>query len=368
MPEFPPRVDDNLIAGDPWTQDDCQVLARSDIYLGSVEVEDAPAGEFYSQVVTLPADALQWIVDGYDPANIIKKIIFEECGASALTACGVVNDEAKLNGTTFAEFDFPGSREFDVTASWNDAGTNTVTAVKLAGGGSSYLAPFRVVAKRFCSPCDDGGGGCDGCECTILGADGVDEGSTITLRLSVGGSSQPYAWSSGDESVATVDALTGEVFGVHCGTVTITATDAAGCVATKDITVTRVCAGVFSVSEVPECAECDAGTGDVWDGTLTAVNCFNATNTQGTQTPGGKDFLFAIIEPYCPTVDEFDVPICIAQKLSISCLGEAGQLFWIGFQSFCNEGGGIGGVYVFDSDLSSACYAGTPTITVTLNP
>lgn len=121
------------------------------------------------------------------------------------------------------------------------------------------------------------------------------------------------------------------------------------------------CAGVYSISPAPICSICnDPGEGETqeWDQTVTATNCTGAANTQGDKF-NGKQFLYAIItgtdalrtlDISCPSDPE--VPPATGQEHG----------YWT------KVGGGLAGVYVFDAENSSACYSGTPTLTVTLIP
>lgn len=102
----------------------------------------------------------------------------------------------------------------------------------------------------------------------ISGPNSVCVGSTITLTNAGGGT-----WSSSDPTVATVDPVTGVVFGVALGTVTITYSVGTGCSSTKVVNVITVpgpITGVFQVCQGSSTALSDTSGGGLgtWSSSL----------------------------------------------------------------------------------------------------
>ena len=108
----------------------------------------------------------------------------------------------------------------------------------------------------------------------ITGTASICVGATSTLNSTPAG-----AWTSSNVLVATIDASTGEVYGVDDGTATITYTVATGCFITKVVTVNPIpttITGTASVCDGSTSTLSSTPTGGVWSSGTPAFGTINA--------------------------------------------------------------------------------------------
>ncbi|MFY0254766.1 Ig-like domain-containing protein [Chitinophaga sp. 30R24] len=185
-------------------------------------------------------------------------------------------------------------------------GTVTITYTVTNGCGSTPVsATITVNDVPVVSP--------------IGGANAVCKGATIALNdATLGG-----VWSSSDNTIATVDATTGEVAGVSVGTVTITYTVTNGCgntpvsttITVNDVPVVSPIGGASAVCKGATITLNDATVGGVWSSSDNTIATVNGTTGEVTGVSVGTVTITYTVTngcgstPVSTTITVNDVPV-----------------------------------------------------------
>ncbi len=153
----------------------------------------------------------------------------------------------------------------------------------------------------------------------ITGSNNVCVGSTTTLTDTVTGGS----WTSSNTAVASVDLITGLVYGLSSGTCNITYTIGSGCFITMGLTVNPLPAsitGTFSVCEYSNVTLSNATAGGTWTSANTAIATVDPSTGVVTGVLAGSTFIYYTLPTGCNLSVAFTVnpvPVAITGTTSV---------------------------------------------------
>ena len=199
----------------------------------------------------------------------------------------------------------------------------------------------------------------------------------------------PGTWTSGSTSVATVDLITGTVYGAAPGTSVITYTAATGCTATTIVTVTASPAAITGTTSV--CVGltttlADVTVGGTWSSGVTSLATVNSVTgvvggvSAGTAgitytTSGGCYATTLVAVGTAPSAGSVTGASTVCAGSSVTLLDGAAGGVWSSSASVIatvNSAGMVGGVSAGSATISytvtNSCGTATATAPITVNP
>ncbi len=257
----------NGTAGGTWTSSDA-TIASVDATTGTVSgVAAGTATISYSMSTSGGCSATVTTTETVDAAPVVAAITgaTSVCAGSTTTLADVIPGGGWFSSdATVASVSATG----DVTGLTAGAADIYYTVTNAAGCSSSAMVTFTVNGYPIVPAISGTGNACLGAVVTLTDA-------------TTGG-----VWSSSDVSVASVDATSGDVYGISLGTATITyvVTGAGGCATTVTITETvnalptvSATTGASNVCEGSSITLTNATTGGTWSSSDNTIASVDAT-------------------------------------------------------------------------------------------
>ncbi len=265
----------------------------------SITLTDGTAGGSWSSANTFASvNSTTGVVTGLWPGDAVIQYTIGSCTASKTVSVNMISQitqtaaatcigtSVTLNDTTIGGSWISGSTPI-ATALTVGAGIGKVTGVSAGVATISYKMTASGCVVTTTVTVNSG-------PAPILGSAGVCQGSTTIWTNAVSGG----IWSSSATGIATVNASTGVVGGVHAGTATISYTLGTSCSATRVVTVSLLPSAITGGSS-PICngssvTLSDAALGGTWASGNTAVATINASGVVTALSPGTSTITYAV--------------------------------------------------------------------------